>query len=475
MTRWRRPWAGARQGAGRGVAVGLALILAAGACSSGGGSGTARPAANSVTSGGTSLGATAAAGCVKNEQGTGCLPVAPERARVDLGKPRFTDPGRISNPRFPIGELTQVLQLGHEAGEPLRVEVTRLPGTKALEWDGQRVGTVPSQFVAYRGGRIQEVAIDYYAQADDGSVWYFGEHVANYEHGVVADHNGTWLTGKDGAPGMIMPGAPEVGDVYRPENIPGLVFEQDTVRSTGETVDGPRGPVQGAALVRELLMDGTLEEKAFAPGYGEFRAKAEDELVTVALAVPVDAAGGSLPAGLATLAGGAATVFDAAGAGRWPAVTARVGAMDAAWKQLAGGEVPKLLAGQLTTTMGALTGAAGGNDPARVGQAALRVEQAALDLQLRWRAPAAVDADRLDLWARQLLLDAAAKDRGAVAGDVATLRVVWDRSGHEAAPATADRVTAALAALGHAADGNDLKAAAAAVPSLRTALAKLAP
>jgi hypothetical protein len=412
---------------------------------------------------------------VKNEQGAGCLPVAPDGARVDLGKPGFSDPGRIPNPRFPIGELTQVLQLGHEAGEPLRVEVTRLPGTKVLQWDGQKVATVPSQFVAYRGGRIQEVAIDYYAQADDGSVWYFGEDVANYENGVVADHNGTWLTGKDGAPGMIMPGAPEVGDVYRPENIPGLVFEQDTIRSTGGTVDGPRGPVQGVALVQELLMDGTLEEKAFAPGYGEFRAKAEDELVTVALAVPVDAAGGSLPAGLASLAGGGVTVFDAAGAGRWPAVVARVGAMDAAWKRLAGGEVPELLAEQLTMTMGALIKAAAGRDPARVRQAALRVEQAALDLQLRWRAPAEVDADRLDLWARRLLLDAAAKDRAAVAGDAATLRVIWDRAGHQAEPATAERVAAALAAVSTAADGNDLTAAGAAVPPLRTALAQLAP
>ena len=457
MTRGRR----------REVAVGVALMLAAGACSSGGGSGAGAPTSNGVMP-------NRAGSCVKNEQGTGCLPVAQDGARVDLGKPGFSDPGRISNPRFPIGELTQVLQLGHEAGEPLRVEVTRLPGTKVLEWDGQKVGTVPSQFVAYRGGRIQEVAIDYYAQADDGSVWYFGEDVANYENGVVADHNGTWLTGKDGAPGMIMPGAPEVGDVYRPENIPGLVFEQDTIRSTGATVDGPRGPVQGAALVQELLMDGTLEEKAFAPGYGEFRAKAEDELVRVALAVPVDAAGGSLPAELASLAGGAA-VFDAAGAGRWPVVTARVGAMDAAWKRLAGGEVPKLLAEQLTTTMGALAKAAAGRDPARVRQAALRVEQAALDLRLRWRAPAEVDADRLDLWARQLLLDAAAKDRGAVSGDAATLQVIWDRAGHQAEPATAERVTAALAALSTAADGNDLKAAGAAVPSLRTALATLAP
>ena len=60
------------------------------------------------------------------------------------------------------------------------------------------------------------------------------------------------------------------------------------------TVDGPQGPVHGAAVVTELLIDGTVEEKMFAPGCGEFRTKAADELVTVALALPIDAAGGAL-------------------------------------------------------------------------------------------------------------------------------------------------------------------------------------
>ena len=120
----------------------------------------------------------------------------------------------------------------------------------------------------------------------------------------MADHDGNWLAGEDGPAGMIMPGQPKVGDVYRSENIPGMVFEQDTVKATGETVPGPQGPVGDVAMVQELLMDGTIEEKAFAPGYGEFQAQAKDELVTVALALPVDA-GGAPPAALATLTDGA--------------------------------------------------------------------------------------------------------------------------------------------------------------------------
>jgi hypothetical protein len=454
--------------AAAGVGIGLALALVAAACGSGGG--RARPAAPAATTG-TSA---SAAACVRNEQDTACLPLAADEARVDRARPGFPDPTRITNPRFPVAGLTQVLQLGHESGKPLRVEVTRLPRTRSFEWDGRRVDTVASQFVAYLGGRIREVAIDYFAQAGDGSVWYFGEDVANYEDGTVADHDGSWLAGKDGPPGMIMPAEPRAGDVYRSENIPGLVFEQDTVRSTTGTVDGPRGPVQGAALVQELLMDGTTEEKAFAPGYGEFQARAKDELVTVALALPVDGAGASQPAGLAGLPGGARAVAAAAAARRWPAATARTGAMTAAWGQASGG-APRLLAGQMSGALAALTTAVGDCDPARSVQAALAVEQAALDLQLRHRDPAEVDLDRLDLWARRLQLDAAAGDRGPVAGDVATLQVLWDRAGHTAAPAAAERVTARLAALRRAARARDLGAAAAAVPALREALAGAGP
>ena len=34
--------------------------------------------------------------------------------------------------------------------------------------------------MAYIDGRIEEVALDLYAQADDGSVWYLGEDVFDY-------------------------------------------------------------------------------------------------------------------------------------------------------------------------------------------------------------------------------------------------------------------------------------------------------
>ena len=78
-----------------------------------------------------------------------------------------------------------------------------------------------SQYVAFLDGRIQEVAYDFYAQADDGSVWYLGEDVFNFADGAIVDTHGTWIAGKDGPGAMIMPADPQIGDTYRPENIPG--------------------------------------------------------------------------------------------------------------------------------------------------------------------------------------------------------------------------------------------------------------
>ena len=225
-----------------------------------------------------------------NAAGLSRFPFSGDAGRVDLVAPPFTNSTSVTNPLFPISTLRSAILNGQADGRPLKIETTLLPDTRIVEWSpGQCVRTLVSQFVAFEGGRIQEVALDFYAQADDGSVWYFGEDVFNYRRGVVADTAGSWLAGKEGPAAMIMPARPQVGNVNRPENIPGLVFEEVTVKSTGVTVDGPRGPVQGAIVAGELHDDGTREDKYFAPGYGEFRSAGGGDLEAMALAVPTDA------------------------------------------------------------------------------------------------------------------------------------------------------------------------------------------
>lgn len=196
------------------------------------------------------------------ESGSGC---APRSDRVDLARPSFSDPTSVTNPLFPASKQESVLLLGKVDGQPFRTEVTLLPETRIVEWRGQKVEVLVSQYVAYLGGRIHEVAYDFYAQADNGSVWYFGEDVFNFEDGVIVDTHGTWIAGKDGPAAMIMPADPKPGDVYRPENIPGFVFEEVTVKSVGQTFDGPLGPVEGGITISELHMDGATEKKPSPP------------------------------------------------------------------------------------------------------------------------------------------------------------------------------------------------------------------
>ena len=356
--------------------------------------------------------------------------LAAPSGRVDLGTPTFSNPTAVTNPLFPKVTQTQVCQLGVEAGDALRFEVTQLPQTRFVRWNGQWIQTRVTHFVAYTNGRLVEVALDFYAQADDGSVWYFGEEVDNYQDGVLADHDGSWLAGRDGPPGMIMPAQPKVGDVYRPENIPGLVFEEATVTAVGLTVAGPRGPIAGAIRIEAKLLDGTVEEKIYAPGYGEFDAlvASADEHYQVALGLPIDALPGAVPGYLATLSAGVKDVFDAGRSMSWRRISAIADRMTAAWTASVANATPELLRNQMDESLGALDAAVVSRDRAAVRQAAIDVGHATLDLKLRYRPVEVVDEARLGLWKRQLLVDRAAKDAGAIAGDRVTIGAIRDRS-----------------------------------------------
>jgi hypothetical protein len=400
--------------------------------------------------------------------------VAPENQRVDLRVPTFSHPTEVTNPLFPVSKQASVLFLGHVDGKPFRTEVTLLPETRIVQWEGQWIETLVSQYMAYLGGRIQEVAYDLYAQADDGSVWYFGEDVADFVDGAIVTKEGTWIVGKDGPGAMIMPGNPEVGDAYRTENNPGIAFEQVTVTSVDRTFDGPLGPIQGGMVGQELHMDGKTENKLFAPGYGEFYTSGGGDVEALALAVPTDAASGPLPTGLVTLEQGGTAVIDAARSGDWPSASSTVGGMKAAWDAYAAGDVPRLIRPKVTPALAALDRAVRARDQVRATQAAIDLTQSILDLELRYRPASEVNLARFDLWAAQVLADAAAGDDAAVRGDVFTLGYIRDRIVHALDPAAVTAVNIQLGRLQIAAVDGALARAARAATELRTVTPGLA-
>jgi hypothetical protein len=389
--------------------------------------------------------------------GRGC---APQSDRVDTTVPSFSDPTTIDNPLNPIGELRSALLLGNVDGERLRVETTLLPGTTTIHWGDETIKALASQYVATLDGRIDEVAIDWYAQADDGAVWYLGEDVFNYEDGVIADTEGTWLTGRDGPPAMITPADPEVGDVYRPENIPGIVFEEVTVEEVGRTVAGPHGRVSDAIVVRELHLDGQVEKKVFAPGYGEFSTGSGGDVEALALAVPTDARPGPVPAELATLSTGAVGLVASAQTEDWKGAAATLERVRAAWSAVRAAGVPRLIGAEMRRSLGALTGAVEAERPLRAAHAAIDVAQSALDLELRHRPPVEIDVERFALRATGLAVHAAERDGAGVTGDVAVLEWIRDRVAQVLDARGRAEIDTRLRALRMAADARNLATAA---------------
>jgi hypothetical protein len=400
--------------------------------------------------------------------------VAPDSRRVDLSMPTFSHPTEVTNPLFPVSKQASVLFLGHVDGKPFRTEVTLLPDTRIVQWEGQRIETLVSQYMAYLGGRIQEVAYDLYAQADDGSVWYFGEDVADFEGGAIVTKEGTWIVGKDGPAAMIMPADPEVGNAYRTENTPGIAFEQVTVTSVDRTLDGPLGPIDGGLVAEELHMDGTTEEKLFAPGYGEFFTAGGGDVEALALAMPTDAESNPVPAELVTLERGATAIIEAARSSDWHSASSTIGRMNAAWDAYGAGEVPTLIRPKMTHALGPLNRAVRARDTARARQASIDVAQSTLDLELRYRPAAEVNLARFDLWAAQLLVDAAARDAAAVRGDVFTLGYIRDRILHALNTADVTPMNIQLGRLQVASLDGALARAARAARKLRAVTAGLA-
>ena len=403
------------------------------------------------------------------------LPLAPESERIDTAMPTFSDPTNITNPLFPVSQQESIVLLGHVDDHPFRTEVTLLPETRIIEWQGQQIEVAVSQYNAFLGGRITEVAYDLYAQADDGSVWYFGEDVFDFRDGAIVVTEGTWLAGKDGLAAMIMPADPQVGDVYRPENAPAFVFEEVTVASVDEALDGPLGPIDGGMLASELHMDGGTEDKLFAPGYGEFSTSGGGDVEALALAVPTDAATGPMPPELTTMSDGALSVFAAAGSGSWKAATTAASDVMSAWRSVPSADVPRLIEPLLETAVDTLEAAVDARSPVRARNAAIEAARLSFDLQLRYRPVTEIDLARMDLWAAQLIVDQAAGNFEGVAADAFAMDYVRDRIQAALDEADLARVNTALGAIQVAVVDEEPGAAAEAAGRLRDILARLEP
>jgi hypothetical protein len=180
----------------------------------------------------------------------------------------LSHPQAITNPYLPLGSLKQDILEGREGGKPHRVVRTALPGTKTFTINDKKVDALIVEDLETTGGAVSEITKDYFAQDDNGNVYYLGEEVDQYKNGKVVAHEGAWMLGKDTkVPGILMPAHPKVGDRFRSEDVPKITTENDEVVSTRATATVNGKTYRNCVRIKETTSDG-VEYKLYAPGVG---------------------------------------------------------------------------------------------------------------------------------------------------------------------------------------------------------------
>jgi hypothetical protein len=215
-----------------------------------------------------------------------CQVLGEARYDPDFRTSRFDDPKRPSNPNpyFPLG-----------VGKHWEYRSATQVNTVDVVNETKRIAGVTCIVIrdlVFEGGLIHEATDDWYAAAKDGSVWYFGEEVKDYEaftgdnpkRAELVSIDGSFKAGRDGAkPGIIALASPKVGDAYLEEFSLGNAEDVTEILSTTYAYGRDRGLDQNvpAELARRfcandcivtknysLLEPGLFARKYYARGIG---------------------------------------------------------------------------------------------------------------------------------------------------------------------------------------------------------------
>jgi hypothetical protein len=182
---------------------------------------------------------------------------------------------RVDHPLVPLASVRTTVFEGTER-DPDTGEEVAIRVESRVQRRSARVAGVPVAVVEvkeYEDGELVERTLDYYAQRRDGSVWYFGERVDDYEEGRVVGHAGAWLAGEDGAQaGLYMPAAPALGQAFEQERAPGVAEDESEIVAVGVGVTTPAGAFSGCVKTRDYApLDDVTEHKHYCPGVGLVR------------------------------------------------------------------------------------------------------------------------------------------------------------------------------------------------------------
>jgi len=205
--------------------------------------------------------------------------------------PSFSAPTQFTNPYMPFQPGAVKIYAGRSEGAVLVIADLFLAETRSFTVGGKTVECAALQETEFEDGVITEISRNYFAQADDGAVYYFGEIVDHYDGGQVTDHEGSWLVGgptlaSDAAEiatatkaSVFMPATPAAGDSWHPEDLPPIAQENALALATDTTIKVRAGKFLGVLLVQETsdFEDTEVERKWYAPQVGLVKSQSKQE------------------------------------------------------------------------------------------------------------------------------------------------------------------------------------------------------
>jgi hypothetical protein len=152
-----------------------------------------------------------------------------------------------------------------------RIEFTVTDLTKEIAG----VHTVVAWIVDYNNAEIIEKEIAFYAQDNDGNVWYLGEHPEEFKDGKFIDAP-TWIAGIENArPGIKMLAEPKVGTAKYFQGWGPAVEWSDYghIQKIGQETCVPVGCYKDAMVIAESSLGevGAAQFKYYVSGVGEVR------------------------------------------------------------------------------------------------------------------------------------------------------------------------------------------------------------
>jgi hypothetical protein len=211
-----------------------------------------------------------------------CSRKASDENLMDLGPcdpTTGTFASAIDNPYFPLPVGQQIELQGN--GSLVRITV----GGETRVVAGVETRVV-EEYEAM-SGRVIEISRNFFAQAEDGTVCYFGEEVDMYgEDGEISSHAGAWTAdGEDTLPGIFMPASPRIGQAFQQEVAPGIAEDRSKIVAVGERTVVPGGTFDDTVtMIDRDPLGGGEDRKVYARGIGLI----VDEAAEMTLFVPAD-------------------------------------------------------------------------------------------------------------------------------------------------------------------------------------------